>query len=155
MVARPALARKLKTPNLLRRPLAQSETFIGKICGDDESDPANPDGHHNVPDRHVPPAGEADGVKQSYQREKHCGDEGKDLLCHFAPRWTGTLQPAVLIKFRCVHTGTRLRQRLGTALSLPTAATSRLWLSPPRARYAKRNLVGQRGTRNVLEHSLL
>jgi hypothetical protein len=73
--------------NLLRRRLAQSETFIGKICGDDESDPANPDGHHNVPDRDVPPADEASGVKQSYQREKHCGDEGKGSLCHVAPRW--------------------------------------------------------------------
>jgi len=66
----PALARRLKVLDLLRRPLAQSETFIGKICGDDESDPANPDTHRKVPDRHVPPAGEADGVKQSYQREK-------------------------------------------------------------------------------------
>ena len=63
----------------------QSEAFVGKIRRNNKPYPANPDGHHNVPDRHMPTAEQAKSVEESYQREKGRSDEREGSLRHFAP----------------------------------------------------------------------
>jgi len=63
----------------------QLEAFVGKIGRNSKAYPANPDGHHNVPDRHMPAAEKAKSVEESYQREKRRSDERKGSLRHFAP----------------------------------------------------------------------
>ena len=46
---------------------AQFEALVGEICRHGESDPANPEGNHNVPDRYLPAAEKAQHVEKSYQ----------------------------------------------------------------------------------------
>ena len=71
--------------NLFRRRLAQEKTLIGQVRRDGEPYPANPDWHDCAFNGDLPPTKEADGMKESYQREEYCSDQRKGSLRHFHP----------------------------------------------------------------------
>jgi hypothetical protein len=61
----------------------QPETLIGKIRCNNEPYPTDPKWYDCAFYSDLPSPQEASGVKESYQKEEHCGDERKDSLCHF------------------------------------------------------------------------
>ena len=61
----------------------QPETLIGQVRRDGEPYPADPNWHDCAFNSDLPSTEEANGVKQSYQKEEHCRDERKGSLRHF------------------------------------------------------------------------
>jgi hypothetical protein len=59
--------------------------LIGQVRRDGEPYPANPDWHDCAFNGDLPPTKEADGMKESYQREEYCSDQRKASLRHFQP----------------------------------------------------------------------
>ena len=58
---------------------------MGQVRRDGEPYPANPNGHDCAFNGDLPPTKEADGMKESYQREEYCSDQRKGSLRHFQP----------------------------------------------------------------------
>lgn len=52
----------------------QPESLIGEVRRDGEPYPADPNWHDGAFNSDLPSTKEANGVKQSYQKEEHCRD---------------------------------------------------------------------------------
>src|SRR2546423_7006247 len=70
-------------PLLLRPGLRQPESLIGQARSDHQSYPADPDGHDQAFNRHMPTKEKASNVKESNERENRRSGEGKRPLAHF------------------------------------------------------------------------
>jgi len=68
---------------LLRLGPRQPETLIGQVRRNGESYPANPHWHDCAFNNDLPATKEANGMKESYQKEQHCRDKRKGSLGHF------------------------------------------------------------------------
>jgi hypothetical protein len=60
--------------NLFRWRLAQSKPLIGQVRCDGEPYPADPNWHDCAFNGDLPPTKEADGMKESHQKEEYCSD---------------------------------------------------------------------------------
>ena len=58
---------------------------MGQVRRDGEPYPANPNWHDSAFNGDLPPTKEADGMKESYEREEHCSDQRKGSLRYFQP----------------------------------------------------------------------
>src|SRR6266849_527603 len=67
---------------LLRLGPRQPETLISQVPRDGEPYPADPNWHDGACNGDLPSTEEANGMKESYQREEHSCDEGKGPLRH-------------------------------------------------------------------------
>jgi len=57
--------------------------LIGQVRRDGEPYPADPHWHDGAFNNDLPSTEEASGMKEGYQKEKHCRDKKKDSLGHF------------------------------------------------------------------------